>query len=228
MSFKLVWLNVIVFGMSCVAIAQDQRTANYGGFSAAMGDNQYSFAFDFSHLWKMGKSGKFEIGFGGRLTSFFGSKKYYTSAPANLASNPASTDSIYFYDAQSNSLNATLNFGYRFGGHFGVGFNIDVIGGSFGFTQSTGHIPAAPGFVGTANSSPTPFNLLLIDNHDMGNLNSEFSVRYFLTDKVTIKLIYQHLFTEFTTHTVVQQLPEPNDRFRYKGNLFGIGVYQRF
>src|SRR5215212_1029959 len=73
----------------------------------------------------------------------------------------------------------------------------------------------SPGSVGILYASRTSFNLLLVDNHDKGSLNSEFCVRYFVNDKVTMKLIYQHLFSEFITRTKVQQLPEPNDRFRY-------------
>ena len=225
MSLRLIHLFAFFFFQNLVAFAQDRQTVNYGSFSAAFGDGQTSFAVDVSHSWKLGKSKKFELGVGVRITAFFGSQKYYTSAPSNLASNSANTDSIYLQSPQTTSFNLTLNFGYQFTPKLGLGFNIDAIGSSFGPTQTGTYIGPSGGLV---RATPTSFNLLLINNNDMGNLNSEFSVRYFITEQFAIKLLYQHLFTEYTTYSEVQLQPEPNNRFRYKGNLFGIGACLRF
>jgi hypothetical protein len=229
MALRLARLTAFLTCLSSFVFAQDPVSLNYGGFSAAFGNSQSSYAIDACHLWRLGKAKKFEMGFGARLTAFFGTNKYYTSAPANLASNPANTDSIYIPSPQTNSFNLTLNFGYQFTPKLGIGFNIDVIGGAFGSTQPALYIQRGPtnGLFPT-RAIPPSFNLLLVDNHDKGSLNSELSVRYFVSDNFAIKLVYQHLFSEYTTGTQVQQLPEPNDRFRYKANLFGIGVCQRF
>jgi hypothetical protein len=217
--------GLLVFLFGDFAAAQDLPMANYGSFSVAFGESQSSYALDVSHVWSVGASRKFALGVGARLTAYFGSNKYYTSAPASLASSPANTDSIFLQSPQVNSFNVTLNFAYSFSSKLGLAFNIDAIGSSFGSTLTGSYIGPSGGLV---RASPTAFNLLLINNNDMGSLNSEFSVRYFVSEHLAVKLLYQHLFTEYTTYSEVQLVPEPNDRFRFKGNLFGVGVCQRF
>ncbi|MDZ7646567.1 MAG: hypothetical protein U5K54_04975 [Cytophagales bacterium] len=43
-----------------------------------------------------------------------------------------------------------------------------------------------------------------------------------------LKVAYQYLFTEYTTDTEVQQLPEPNDRFRNKSSMLSVGITKQF
>ena len=102
------------------------------------------------------------------------------------------------------------------------GFNIDAIGLSFGGENKGTYINGSQ--VQNAISNPTTFNALLIGDHDRGSLNSEFYGKYRLNDRWSVKAGLQHLFTEYTTVTKVQQFPEPNDRFRNKSTLFMIGV----
>src|SRR5204862_7430107 len=104
-----------------------------------------------------------------------------------------------------NAFNLTLNFSYQLTPKLGLAFNIDAIGSSFGSTQTGTYVGPAGGLV---RATPSGFNLLLINNNDMGSLNSEFCVRYFFTEKVGVKLLYQHLFTEYTTYSDVQLQPE--------------------
>jgi long-subunit fatty acid transport protein len=127
---------------------------------------------------------------------------------------------------QINAINLALNFGYRISPKFGVGFNIDAVGFSFGGSKDGSYINGNVGQVTSAK--PTSFNVLLIGNNDKGTLNSEFYARYFFNDKLAIKLAYQYLFLEYTTDTQMQQSPEANDRFRHKGRLFSVGITKTF
>ena len=125
-----------------------------------------------------------------------------------------------------NTLNLAINVGYRISPKFGVGFNIDAVGVSFGGKKEGSYINGNQGQATSAK--PTSFNVLLIGNNDKGSLNSEFYLRYFIKEKFAIKLAYQYLFIEYTTDTKVQQLPEANDRFRNKASLFSLGITKQF
>lgn len=211
---------------SIPSFSQNNRSVNYSDFNAAIGSNQGSFSVDYFHLWQLGKSEKIEIGFGGRFTSYFASSKYYSSAPASLAADAIKSDSLLLQSPQVNALNLAINLGYRLSNKFGLGFNIDAIGFSFGGKQSGSYINGNVG--GATSAKPTAFNILLVGNNDKGSLNSEFYFRYFIKEKLAIKIAYQYLFTEYTTETEVQQLPERNDRFRNKASLFSLGITKQF
>jgi long-subunit fatty acid transport protein len=225
MKIQVTWFLLCLIA-SVTTFAQDSGTVKYADFTGAIGSNQGSASVDYYHLWRMGKSKKIELGFGGRLTSYFGSSQYYSSAPASLASDESKSDSLLLQSPQVNALNLAINLGYRFSGKFGLGFNIDAIGFSFGGKQSGSYINGNQGQVTSAK--PTSFNILLIGNNDQGSLNSEFYMRYFIKEKLAIKLAYQYLFTEYTTETEIQQLPEANDRFRNKASLFSVGITKQF
>jgi hypothetical protein len=119
-----------------------------------------------------------------------------------------------------------INLGYNFTPKMQIGFNIDLLGFSFG-PEAT---PAfrSNGVQVNTKAKPTSFNLLLVGNNDKGTLNSEFYLRYKINNKIGLKVAYQYFFTELTTSTKIQTLPEQNDRFRNKANLFNFGVSYHF
>ncbi len=221
---KIVYV-ILLFSIAFVCNGQDNTVA-YSSLTGAIGDRQGSAALDYFYNWKLLKSKKLEIGVGARFTSYFGSTKYYSSAPASLAGDETKTDSLLLPSPQTNSLNLALNFGYRIVPKFGIGFNIDFVGASFGAEKNGTYFNGNQGQ--TTPAKPSTFNLLLVGNNDKGSLNSEFYVRYFFNEKLAIKAAYQYLFTEYTTATDVQQLPEPNNRFRNKASLFSIGITKQF
>lgn len=208
------------------AASQDSKSIDYGSFTGAIGSRQGSASLDYFHLWKLGKSKRIEVGLGGRFTSYFGTSLYYASAPADLAGDERKSDSVLIQSPQINALNIAIHAGYRISSKFDVGFNIDALGFSFGGEQNGFYINGNQGQATSAK--PTSINILLVGNNDKGSLNSEFYVRYFVKEKLGVKLAYQHLFTEYTTDTTVQQLPEANDRFRNKANLFSLGLTKQF
>ena len=220
-------------------IAQDvsSKNSSYADLTIGIGSIS-SVALGYQYNWKMGKKQKLELGVGGRFSSFIASDKYYVTAPAKISkgsSGPGAffkepitmnMDSVLLPSGQVNSLNVMLNIVYNFSSKFRAGFNIDLIGFSFGGSQTGTYINGngAPGSqLLPVSASPAGFNLLLVAENDLGSLNSEFYVAYAINEKWSVKLGAQHIFMEYVTATKVQQFPEPNDRFRITPNIISVG-----
>ncbi len=180
-------------------------------FDAAVGlGSGFSTALSWSHLHGLGRKKKLKIGYGLRMTNYFGMSQNYKTAPADLIA-AKQTEEIQFLSAQTNSVNATLNLQYSFSKRVEVGFNIDAFGFTFGGEQTAYQASGA-----LVKASPTLGNLLLIDKNDRGSLNSEFYVRYWLSPQFAIRGGFSHLFSEYTTNT---KLAYQNDRYRLITNL---------
>ncbi|MBP6686985.1 MAG: hypothetical protein KA160_03930 [Lacibacter sp.] len=202
--------------------------------SGSIGSNQGSVAASYIHNWHLGKKQKFSIGAGARFTSYFGSNQYFITAPAKITSGAtgpgvlfkeniqANLDSLLVSSASMNALNLSINLGYRITSKLTAGFNIDAIGFSFGGEKAAKYVNGTT--VTNTTAKPTGFNALLISDNDLGTLNSELFAAYAFNKKWSAKLGFQFLFTEYTTTTMVQQFPEPNDRFRNKVSAVVFGV----
>lgn len=243
---KKIWFTgFLIVLLSNMVNAQQKKTKavdNFVDITAGIGSSQYSGALSYVYNWKVGKRKRWELGLGGRFTSYFGSNLYFRTAPAKLTSGKtdptvlfredidANIDSVLFPRAQVNSLNLSLNFGYNFSKRFSAGLTIDAIGFSFGKKQSGVYYGNnfATGVPVTAK--PTGFNVLLISDNDKGSLNSELFARYKWNDSWGVKLGLQFFFAEYTTNTEVQTTPggDKNDRFRKKMAGVGIGITYNF
>ena len=243
---KKIWFTgFLIVLLSNMANAQQKKTKavdNFVDITAGIGSSQYTGALSYVYNWKVGKRKRWELGLGGRFTSYFGSNLYFRTAPAKLTSGKtdptvlfredidANIDSVLFPRAQVNSLNLSLNFGYNFSKRFSAGLTIDAIGFSFGKKQSGVYYGNnfATGVPVTAK--PTGFNVLLISDNDKGSLNSELFARYKWNDSWGVKLGLQFFFAEYTTNTEVQTTPggDKNDRFRKKMAGVGIGITYNF
>ncbi len=229
---------IIIAFVLVVCKGYAQQTYNYFDATAGVAKYQGSFSLAFVHNWQLGASRKFEVGVGGRFTSYIAANQYYVTAPAELTSEStspfiifkdnvtANMDTFLVKSPQINSLNLSIHLGYQLGKKISAGFNIDAIGLSFGGSRSGNYINGPVGKVTTA--TPTTFNLLLVSDNDRGSLNSEFYLRYAVRGPWSVKFGAQFLFTEYTTATKVQQFPQENDRFRNKSLLFCIGVGYKF
>lgn len=168
-------------------------------------------------------SGQIKIGFALRLNTFLGSKKRYITAPAILTSGKTgpgvffadqvkeNIDTIFFEKSGNASVNVALILEYSFSKNWAAGFNIDLFGISIGGRQK-GTYQDWNGQTVTARA--TPFNVLLISDNDIGNLNSEFYAKYFFTDKpYFVKAGASFYFNEMKT---LQKQRLDNSRFRYK------------
>lgn len=238
---KYLFTFFILLSGVTVSFAQQTKlpkTNQLVDFSATIGNAQQSLAASYVYNWGVGKKRKFELGAGIRNTAYFGVKREFWTAPARLARTNTTPFLIFFagqktenWDtltvqrAFTNSLNVTANLGYHISNKLYAGFNIDVIGFTFGQTsaailKSNGNTRTEP------NANPAAFNLLLTGDHDLGTLNSEFFLHYNINKKWSVKGIYQFLFVEYKTTLIKQTAPDGtiNDRFRNKANNFGLGV----
>lgn len=206
--------------------ASNKNSEQLLDFTLGFGSSQTTFAAGYVKNWNLGKKQQFYIGAGARLSSAFGKGKIFTSAPASFASNTANIDSLYGGNSSIYAMNAMINLGYHISQKLELGFNIDVIGFSFG--PSASRTFRSNGVETPANAKPTRLNVLLVGNNDRGSLNSEFYLRYKVNNKVGIKLAVQHFFTELTTTNKVQTLPAQNDRFRNITDLLCFGVAYQF
>ncbi|MES2776647.1 MAG: hypothetical protein V4722_20890 [Bacteroidota bacterium] len=230
---------VAAFALVSVVKAQqkDKSTVNqFADFTLGVAGGQGSVALGYVHNWKLFKKQKLEAGLGTRFTSYFGSNKYYRTAPAKLTSGKTgpgvifsddiiqNIDSVLFPKAQVNMLNLSINFGYHVTSRFSLGLNIDAIGFSFGGSKNGTYIN---GNVSKPTSGqPTAFNLLLVSDNDKGSLNSELFAHYEFNKKWGVKIGFEFLFAEYKTVTEVQTTPDgqKNDRFRNKISALALGI----
>jgi hypothetical protein len=225
---KQVFLFLIAISLVSAAVAQKitDRKQRFADLSFGFGSSQGSIAAGYFYNLNLGVKKRFFIGTGVRFNAYYGSKINYLSAPAKLAGEESKTDTLVAPKPSVYAINALVNLGYNFSPKIQAGFNIDLIGFSFGpqgkptFITNGTSIPT--------QAKPTGFNALLVGNNDRGTVNSEFYLRYKINNKFGVKAAYQYFFTELTTTTEVQTVPEKNDRFRNKASLFSIGVSYHF
>ncbi len=250
---KLVILFIIlnrivsVYGQdSTKSCSCNYKYNNYYDLAFSLGKQEVTGAISWSHLHGIGnKKQRFKIGYGLRFTSYYGysAGKYYTTAPSKYTSpvqGPTTIfsetfeeniDTLAFANPQVNSLNIAIHLQYSIHKKLDLGFNIDAIGFSFGAKQpgsviSSVYDPNQPYLLSTA---PTKLNLLLTSDNDIGSLNSEFYIRYWLTEHIGIRTGYTFYFSEYTTE---QKLSFDsgriqNDRFRQKSGLFMLAISYR-
>lgn len=229
-------------GLSClVAIlifesSYSQTTTSENSFDVDLGFAKWqgTLSTAFVHDWHLGRKKQFIIGFGGRATGYLARNQYYVTAPAELTSGGTGPFVIFKENIEANmdtflianpfviAVNAAINLGYQFNENFSMGFNIDLIGFSLGAEKYGNYINGSQGSRSAAK--PAPFNVLLISDNDRGSLNSQLYIKQKINGKWCAKAGLQFLFTEYTTTSEVQQLPEPNDRFRRKSLMFMIGT----
>jgi hypothetical protein len=219
---------------SCGYFAYAQRTSHFIEGTLAAGQQKFSGSAAYRYQWNLGKKQKFSIGLGARLTTFTGNNQFFETAPAQITSGktgltviftetiPENIDSIQIANPAMTMLNAMITLAYRPHSRWEIGFNIDAVGFTLGGEKQAQYWNGSQATPTTA--SPTRFNALLTSDNDLGSLNSELWLAYGISQKTSLKIGYQFLFTEYSTATNVQTFPEPNDRFRNKGSFLALGV----
>jgi len=220
----------------CFSQKQAYNQMNSFGVSVNAGPGSFATALSWTHYHAVGKKKRFNIGYGLRFTNFIGSDLAYTTAPAKYTSGkssiaalfsnniPANIDTVSFAKSQTYFLNTGIYLSYLlpyWKNRLELGVNIDALGFTFGPRQNGVYKN------NTVAAKPTSFNLLLISDSDIGSLNSEWYVSFWVTPKLAVKVGYELLFSEYTTDTKIQQLPnlnEANDRFRFKSSMIMLGV----
>ena len=248
---KIVTILFLFIGVGNIS-AQDSTKSckykynNYYDLAFSLGKKEVVGAISWSHLHGIGnKKQRFKIGYGLRVTSYYGysAGKFYTTAPSKYTSpiqGPTTIfsetiekniDTIAFANPQVNSINISINLQYSLRKKIELGFNIDAIGLSFGAKQSASILSSVydPGQPYLLNAKPTTLNLLLTSDNDIGSLNSEFYLRYWLTEKIGIRAGYTFYFSEYRTSQSLSfdNGRIQNDRFRLKSSLFMLAISYR-
>lgn len=238
---------MLVFLLLATAVTYGQaqtppRINQFVDLAGTIGAAQGAIAGAYVHNWRIGKKRKWEAGLGLRATSYFGTKKDFTTAPAKLSRTNTIPFLIVFAGQKTEnwdtltvqrplvtSVNLSANFGYNFSQRFAAGFNIDLVGFSFGRKSSA--ILTSNAITRTEPETKVQaFNVLLTGDLDIGTLNSEFFLKYKLSDHWAVRAIYQFYFAEYKTTTIKQTAPDGTmvDRFRNKVNSLGAGVSYHF
>jgi hypothetical protein len=220
-----------------------RRTNRFIDLTGTVGSSQGAVAAAFVNNWRMGKKGRFEMGIGGRWTTYTGTRKdFITAGPAKYTRSftvpfvivfagqkEANFDTLNVQRPLTHSVNLTANLGYHLSARWYAGFNIDVIGITFG-RRTSGTLKSNGTTTVDNNVNPASGNVLLTGDHDRGSLNSEFFVKYVLSERWQLKAVYQFLFVEYKTEQVQQEIPNGplNDRFRNKANNIGLGLAWHF
>jgi hypothetical protein len=227
--------------MSSQAYSQTSRSvAPAFDLAVSASAGRLSTAVSWSRLHGLALKKKLRAGYGVRFTGFVAANKFYTTAPAKYTSPVQNLWTIFsrtivenidtITTATSNvyALNLAIYLDYQINSNFELGFNIDALGLSFGpkkqfnIISSSFDVDQPP----VVEGSPTAFNLLLTSDNDIGSLNSEFFVRWWLSQKVGFRLGYTFLFTEYKT---TQKLSFNNgeilnDRYRNKASLALLAI----
>lgn len=226
------------------AIAQEKqpyRSAHNFEFAGSGASGRFSGALSWSHVGKIHKRiERLKVGYGLRFSSFVAANKYYVTAPSKYTSPVQSLgtifsetianniDTITTATAVTHSLNLAIYIEYAVTPKLDVGFNIDAVGFSFGPKKEFNVISSVfdPNQSPVVTGSPTRLNLLLTSDNDIGSLNSEFFVRYWITKKTGIRAGYTFLFSEYQLDRELSfdDGRIMNDRYRYKSSMAMIGI----
>lgn len=233
-------LNIQAQDSTCIC---RYKYNNYYDLAFSLGKQQVVGALSWSHLHGFGKKKqRFKIGYGIRYSWFYGysAGKFYSTAPSKYTSavqGPTTLfsetfeeniDTIAFTNPQVNALNISIHLQYTILKKIDLGFNIDAIGISFGAVQNASVISSVydPGQPYLIEAKPTRLNLLLTSDNDIGSLNSEFYLRYWITQHIGIRAGYTFFFSEYTTANPLSFDGGriQNDRFRLKSSLIMLGI----
>lgn len=242
---KKIFVCLLLSLVSINSFSQGYETSYKTTDLALAAGKGFSSAMSFTQMFGVAKSYRFKIGYGVRLSSFWANDIQTRTAPASLTSGKASfaalvsediitnIDTFSLKKVQVNALNLSINLQYSLSQKLEAGINIDAIGFTFGSKQSGNLIAKASKrtFVDgstVSEAKPTNFNLLLVSDSDLGSLNSEVFLRYWLNDKIGIRGGLSFLFAEYTSDKKVAVANQQNDRWRYKSLLPMLAVSYKF
>jgi hypothetical protein len=217
------------------------RTNNYFDVAASAAAGRFSGALSWSHVGNVTRRIEgLKVGYGLRFTSFAGANKFYVTAPSKFTSPVQNLGTIFSETIQenidtvttatavTNSLNLAIYIQYTIAKKIDVGFNIDAIGFSFGPKKQFNIISSSfdPNQPPIVTGAPTRSNLLLTSDNDIGSLNSEFFVRYWVNEKIGVRVGYAFLFSEYQLNRKLSFDGGRimNDRYRYKASMLMLGI----
>jgi long-subunit fatty acid transport protein len=172
-----------------------------------------------------GDAKRFQLGFGLRYTGNQANHTDYITAPAKFTSDETKLDTLHVESGLIHSVNLAVDFRYRVVKRFSLGFNIDLVGASFGSKINPKLRSSLGSF--SPEAKPTAGNFLLVGDNDIGSLNSELYVHFSPKETWAIRAGLSYLFTEYQTDK--SYIPGiDNDRYRSKNMGFFLGFHYPF
>jgi len=244
---KKIKFFILMCSVPIVLVAQENteklsyKAGHVFDLAASMGQREVTAALSWNHLHGFGKSKqRFKVGYGLRYTLYYASRKFYTTAPSKYTSPVQSLgtifsetlegniDTISVPNPQVNCLNLSIHLQYTILPKLDVGFNIDAVGFSFGVNKQGTVLSSVfdAGQSPVSDITPTTLNLLLTSDNDIGSLNSEFYVRYWLSNKIGLRAGYTFYFSEYTTaeNLSFDNGRIENNRYRLKSGLLMLAL----
>ncbi len=229
--------KLLIVALALLALKTNAQKTEQSIALAAQIGSPVNASLAYNYNWHLGKKSKFIIGTGARFTAAFGKNVMAITAPAELTTGKCdpsvlfsdqkfeNIDSITMGNVQANSLNILINVGYKINSKFSAVFSIDAAGFSFGASQKVNYVEKNT----NTTAQPSPFNLLLISDNDLGSLNSMLNVKYALNNKFDVFAGAGFNFTEYKTSSQIQFSNNIfNDRFRNKSFGLSIGGAYKF
>jgi len=230
-----IYTAIIFTLISTFSLAQSSFKQNHDfGLALSYAPKEVNLSLSWKQMYGVTANQKFKLGYGLRFNGYLSNDKDYITAPAYLTSGEKgpqvlfvenieeNIDTFSVHNSQHNSINAVIYIEYDFSEKWGVGFNIDAAGIAFGGsregTMVSSNRPANTS--AQVSAKPTPYNVLLISDNDIGMLNSELYATYNFNKKLSVNAGFTFLFTEYTTEQKIAY-NDNNDRFRYK-SLMGM------
>ncbi|GAA4358719.1 hypothetical protein GCM10023185_24630 [Hymenobacter saemangeumensis] len=161
-------------------------------------------------LWGIDKKGRFQAGLGGRVSYFWSGRNEFDNQ-----NGPGKAALLTVEEPRLLAFNVAFHVRARVAGPVSLGFNLDMLGATFGPDRSGMLLPDMP-----FQRPPRPVwnNLLLGGTADRGSLNSEFYASLALPHRLSLRGGWSHIVTAYEVD---------GTRYRRFHNLAVLGISYR-
>lgn len=223
-ALRVVLCGLIVGASASRAIGAERRYTQIFDIAVGAGSSEGTGAFSWSHFYGFGDDRRVLVGLGARFSTFFGGHEVdYRTADATLIKE-GKLNILEVSRPRTHALNVELAIKYRPSRRLEAGFDIDLLGFGFGKSVDARYHATEPAFLGVQQADPSSLSLLKGGNPDRGQLDSEFFLAYWWSERWGLRLGFSHFLSEYTA---ARRLDFGNDRFRHNGNLAFIGLSYR-
>ncbi len=202
--------------------------------TVGVGDRQGLIALTWQKLHPLGLKKRLYVGYGARGAMYFAGNQSFITAPARLSKGKAGPEAIFtpykvenldtvsFSKTGVFSANFTLFLLYSLSSRWDLCFNMDMFGFSLGSSRNGDFVSSLNNPAKTrVYGGPTNVNLMLTNDNNIGNLNSELVLRYWLNEQWALKFGYSLYFAEYRLD---RKVLFNNDRFRNKSPMICLGL----
>lgn len=187
--------------------------------AVGVGDSRYTGAISWNHVYEW--LPRIGAGLGARFATFAGAgHNRYTTAPKGLID----ADRVHELDVHApltSSFNLQLIGTVRLFRGLEAGFDLDLVGVAFGPGRRAISRSPDPGLAGVQRVNVARFDAFLWGSRDRGQLDSEFFLAWWATDRLVLRAGLSHFVTEYRTE---RRLDDGNDRFRQSRTLPFLAV----